>query len=201
MSRVACSAGACGSSLLAARRQLLPAMSANVTPLASVRVDFNFNDPCYVLRLAACDCARAGDAAVVAALSNHALKLFAWQAGDLRHAADMTGHSGRITDLYVPSDEAGALAVSSSEDCTVRCWDLRSHAESERCWSLSGPRSAVSAFLSCCACLPSTGCVTACRHASKPRVCTTTVESRTIRAFSAHEHTPSSAAAQSYWSC
>lgn len=123
----------------AARRLALLAMIANVTPLASVRVDFNFSDPCYVLQLVASDPARGGDAAVVAALSNHALKLFACGAGDLRHVADMTGHNGRITDVCMPRGAPSELAISSSEDGTVRCWDLRSQAECERCSPLPPP--------------------------------------------------------------
>ena len=97
----------------------------------SVRVDFNFADPCYVLRLAAAPHGPRA-ATVVAALSNNAIKLYHHHVADLQPVSTLDGHSDRITDVHVSSQQPCAV-LSSSEDGTVRVWDARSATEVEKC--------------------------------------------------------------------
>jgi WD40 repeat protein len=99
--------------------------------LLSVRVDFNFADPCYVLQLAAAQHG-AADATLAAALSNNVIKLYHHHVADLQQISSLEGHSDRITDVHVPL-HTPSIVLSSSDDGTVRVWDSRSASEAERC--------------------------------------------------------------------
>jgi WD40 repeat protein len=113
-------------------------MTKSLTSLATIRVDFNFSDPCYVLKLAAFPGTRfTGDCTqpVLAALSNNVLKSYSYGLGDLRHVVDLCGHTDRINDIAIAS--TSDIAVSCSDDSTVRCWDLKSAGQCERCPNLA----------------------------------------------------------------
>lgn len=110
-------------------------MVKDLSSILSLRVDFNFSDPCYVLKLASNygysgECA--GGPVVVAALSNHAIKVFDHTTADIRHSMDLVGHTDRITDVCIPEGLGTSRVVSSSDDCTVRCWDTRLSKACER---------------------------------------------------------------------
>lgn len=109
-------------------------MTKELSSIVSLRVDFNFSDPCYVLQLASSSSREESDASttIAAALSNHAIKLFSCAPDDMKHVSDLCGHTNRITDLSFAEPTASRLAVSSSEDGTVRCWDTRTLQECER---------------------------------------------------------------------
>lgn len=96
--------------------------------ILSVRVDFNFADPCYVLQLAAAQHA-ADVGTVAAALSNDVIKLYHHHVADLQPISSLQGHSDRITDVHLPLP---SLVLSSSDDGTVRVWDSRSGTEAEK---------------------------------------------------------------------
>lgn len=99
--------------------------------ILSVRVDFNFSDPCYVLQLAAAQHG-AADATVAAALSNNVIKLYHHHVADLQQISSLEGHSDRITDVHIPLQQAPSVVLSSSDDGTVRVWDSRSATEAEK---------------------------------------------------------------------
>ena len=103
--------------------------------ILSVRVDFNFADPCYVLQLAAAQHGGA-DATVAAALSNNVVKIYHHHVADLQQIGALEGHSERITDVSLPLQQAPSAVLSSSDDGTVRVWDSRSATEVEKCVSL-----------------------------------------------------------------
>jgi WD40 repeat protein len=109
-------------------------MVKDLSSLVSLRVDFNFSDPCYVLKLASnygySECA--GGPVVVAALSNHAIKVFDHATADIRHSMELIGHTDRITDVCIPEGLGPSRVVSSSDDSTVRCWDTRLPTACER---------------------------------------------------------------------
>ena len=110
-------------------------MAKELTSLVSLRVDFNFTNPCFVLKLASNHSQEAdsgGGGIAVAALSNHAIKVFSNTPTDLRHVADLTGHADRINDVSMPLGPGSSIVVSSSDDSTVRCWDCRAPGACER---------------------------------------------------------------------
>jgi WD40 repeat protein len=115
-------------------------MTKALSSLATIRVDFNFSDPCYVLKLAASPasgCSGDGTQPVVAALSNNVLKAYNYGLGDLRHVVDLCGHTDRINDISLAIGATPDVVVSCSDDSTARCWDVRSPGQCERCQSLS----------------------------------------------------------------
>lgn len=99
--------------------------------ILSVRVDFNFADPCYVLQLATAQHGGA-DATVAAALSNNVIKVYNHHVADLQQISSLEGHSDRITDVNVPLQQAPSNVLSSSDDGTVRLWDCRSATDVEK---------------------------------------------------------------------
>jgi len=101
-----------------------------IQALNSLRVSFDFADPCYVLKLASNAHAQAAPL-VAAALSDRTVKLYQQAEAELRHLSDLRGHSGAVADVSLPS--AAPLVLTSSADGSVRCWDARSGACSERC--------------------------------------------------------------------
>jgi len=89
---------------------------------STARVDFNFQDPCYVFKAV-----RSGDGSrIAAALSNHTLKTYTVRGEALSHAGDVSAHSKTITDVGFPLPDAPHALYSSSADGSVRGWDLRS---------------------------------------------------------------------------
>jgi WD40 repeat protein len=119
-------------------------MRNTLAAVISARVDFDFSDPCYVTNLCSNWSAQGGGScSVAAALSNNVLKVYRHDAGDLQHTGDLSGHTDRITDVYMPEQPATEAVVSSSDDGSVRLWDIRSGA-CEQCaakaWSHTGTR-------------------------------------------------------------
>jgi WD40 repeat protein len=114
-------------------------MANELSAVVSLRVDFNFSEPCFVLKLASNnegELDRSAGGTAVAALSNHAIKVFSSTPTDLRHVSDFKGHADRINDVSFPQGKESSIVVSSSSDSTVRCWDCRSPGACERCAAL-----------------------------------------------------------------
>lgn len=101
-------------------------MSRELSCLVSVRVDFNFCDPCYVLKLASSYARDSTDYILAAALSNNQIKVFHQSSVDLRAGCALQGHSDRVTDLSLPIYHSPWMVLSSSEDKTIKLWDTRS---------------------------------------------------------------------------
>jgi WD40 repeat protein len=105
-------------------------MSKHLENILSVRVDFNFADPCYVLKLASGQHSTV-ERNVAAALSNNVIKLYRHHVADLQQVGALEGHSDRITDVSIPLQQAPCLVLSSSDDGTVRLWDSRTNYSTE----------------------------------------------------------------------
>lgn len=108
-------------------------MSRSLSCLISVRVDFNFSDPCYVLQLASNYKPAHTDCVLAAALSNNQIKVFNNSSADLQNVCSLQGHSDRVTDVSVPLLHSPWLVLSSSEDKTIKLWDTRGIQVAEEC--------------------------------------------------------------------
>lgn len=106
-----------------------------VQNLASLRVDFDFENPCYVLQLASHGdpSEAAGTHMVAAALSNNSIKVYKQALADFQHVCNLQGHTGTISDVCMPLARSPDTVVSSSVDGTVRCWDARQGSCTQRC--------------------------------------------------------------------
>ena len=104
-----------------------------IQTLTSLRVDFDFSNPCYVLKLASNASYKTSTPLLAAALSNNVIKVYQHSSADLKHVVDLNGHTGVITDVSIPLPLSPNLIVSSSLDGTVRCWDGNSPDCCERC--------------------------------------------------------------------
>lgn len=115
----------------------VPAAGPTPTPAAiqfarccsSARVDYDFNDPCYVFKVVS----NHDGSRLAATLSNNTIKTYSVHAEALSHAGDVLAHTGTITDASFPLSDAPHALYSSSADSSVRGWDLRSGQQAERC--------------------------------------------------------------------
>ncbi len=102
----------------------------------SARVDFNFNDPCYVFRALP----NPATGMVAASVSNNTIKLYQNSGPQLSLVGELRGHTGRITDLAFPGPSTSGgpanLVMSSSADGTVVAWDTRTGQPAER-WGIT----------------------------------------------------------------
>ncbi|EFJ51916.1 hypothetical protein VOLCADRAFT_86900 [Volvox carteri f. nagariensis] len=98
------------------------------TCCGSARVDFNFNDPCYVFRALP---SPSGDL-VAASVSNHAIKLYQPSGPQLSLVGELRGHTGTVTDLSFSSTSQPYAILSSSADGSLAVWDVRSMQLAER---------------------------------------------------------------------
>ncbi|GIL42775.1 hypothetical protein Vafri_159 [Volvox africanus] len=94
----------------------------------SARVDFNFNNPCYVFRVLP---SASGDL-ISASVSNNTVKLYQPSGPQLSLVGELRGHTGTITDLSFCSTSQPYTVVSSSTDGTIVVWDVRSAQPVER---------------------------------------------------------------------
>lgn len=108
-------------------------MSKPLSCLLSVRVDFNFSDPCYVLQLASSYKPDQTECVLAAALSNNQIKILSHNAVDLQSVCSLQGHSDRVTDISVPNATSPWLVLSASEDKTIKLWDTRCSKVAEEC--------------------------------------------------------------------
>lgn len=87
----------------------------------AARVDFNFNDPCYVFRVQH----NPATGSVAASVSNNTVKLYQIAGDQLSLVGELRGHTGTITDLAYDTEGQPHMVLSSSMDGTVRSWDTR----------------------------------------------------------------------------
>lgn len=106
-----------------------PSASQTACCTSMARVDFDFDDPCYVFHAI-----RSPDGSHVAAsLSNGNIKIFGCATGALVAAGDMTGaHAGTISAIAFPLPDSPFALYSCSRDGTVKGWDLRSRQQAEQ---------------------------------------------------------------------
>lgn len=99
---------------------------------SSARVDYNYEDPCYVFKVV-----RSLDGSRLAAtLSNNAIKTYSIHGDAITHAGDIQAHTKKVTDAVFPLADAPHALYSCSADGTVRGFDARSAHEVERCATL-----------------------------------------------------------------
>lgn len=108
-------------------------MSRPLSCLLSVRVDFNFSDPCYVLQLASSFHSDRRECVLAAALSNNHIKVINHSLADLQTLCTLQGHSDRVTDVSIPIAHSPWLVLSSSEDKQIKLWDTRTSQVAEKC--------------------------------------------------------------------
>eukprot|EP00892_Ulva_mutabilis_P009946 jgi/Ulvmu1/7323/UM035_0112.1 len=113
-------------------------MGRPVSCLLSLRVDFNFSDPCYILQLASSFRHDHKDCLVAAALSNNHIKIINHGLADLQTLCTLEGHSDRITDVSLPIAHSPWLVLSSSEDKLIKLWDTRTSQAAEQYTCTSG---------------------------------------------------------------
>ncbi|KAG2442663.1 hypothetical protein HXX76_002746 [Chlamydomonas incerta] len=94
----------------------------------SARVDFNFNDPCYVFRAVP----NPASGLVAASVSNQTIKLYQPNGPQLSLVGELRGHTGTITDISFCASSSPSLLLSSSADGTVVAWDTRTGQPAER---------------------------------------------------------------------
>ena len=95
-----------------------PSQTNAFTLMSSISTDYDGNDQCYVLHLAA-----PSPTAIAAALSNKEIKLYSLANDDLHFVGNLNGHTKTITSLHAIDPNT---LLSSSNDGTVVEWDLRS---------------------------------------------------------------------------
>lgn len=117
----------------------LPVNPQMATCLSSTRVDFDYQDPCYVFKAV---CSPDG-LTLAASVSSNKIKIYNFHNASPVHAGDLHAHGATITDICFPFADCPSATYSSSRDGTVKGWDLRSGAEVE---SYQAPQQEVSSF-------------------------------------------------------
>jgi hypothetical protein len=95
---------------------------------ATVKIDFDTSNPCYVLSLAYNPLHKL----VAASLSNKTVKMYSQTPTNLTYMATFTGFGARITSVLFPSSlvqqqQQEPLLYTSCEDGILRTWDTRSN--------------------------------------------------------------------------
>lgn len=114
----------------AVQSRFVSAPCATLNAVSVVKTDFDTGDQCYVLHVAA----TADLTSVAASLSNNTIKLYsAREAGGLSFVGTFDRHTDTITSISYPLADTPHALYSSSEDGSVRGWDVRSGQQVERC--------------------------------------------------------------------